>query len=168
MASKWAKLKSKYETTLFNKEQAGDFGFQQRVEQLSREYGDLNLQALLTKHEEARKRKEEIAEQERTNNLQLAALALLLYKRFMADGVNSLHTDFGRTVYIEMEPLISVEEPSASKSFFLEHPETGVAMVPQNKSLTSWVKGMLDRDEDELVPKFLKVLLKATIKSKKT
>lgn len=168
MAGKWAKLKGKYETTLFNKEQAGDPSFRALVDKLRIEHSGLNLQELLTRHEAARKMKEEIDAQEHENNAQLSALGILLYDRFTADGVSSLHTNFGRTVYMEMEPLVSVEEPSASKTYFLEHPETGVSMVPQHKSLTSWVKRLLDADQDEAVPKFLKVLLKSTIKSKKT
>jgi len=165
---KWVKLKGKYDTTFYNKDQSSDISFQKSVDEKKKELSKLTLADLFAKHEEARKLKEQIAADERLNNVALSALGMLIHEKFTADGVTSMSNDFGRTVYLEIVPIISVEDSAESRKFFEEHPETGVQLTPVTGTIKTWVKGLLDEDRDDDIPSFLKVLLQTTVKSRKS
>jgi hypothetical protein len=165
MASKWAKLKGKFDKTPLGKmSDAKDASFVQLVDQAKLEYGSLNQDELQREFVEQDLAKDAAKSAERAANARLEALGQLLIARFEEQQVNSVKTDLGKTFTINVEPYVSYESKEEFEKYIVEHPELEYMYTINPQSLSSYVKDLLEQGKDSEIPSCLKVYLKTQMR----
>lgn len=169
MAGRWSKLKGRFDETPFSSmTNARDAKFVDQVRLAKIELAKLDQKSLLAKLMEAEQLKDELERQIKDLNVELEAIGQLLKQRFEADGVNSVKTISGRTVYLEVEPYVSVDDKAEFDKFMAAHPELDYMWSVNPQTLATFVKDLLDKDLDDQVPKCLKIWLKTSVNNRKS
>jgi len=169
MSGKWTNLKGKYEKTpLGSMSGLDDPGFLERVEQLKVEFGELPQADLMKAHRVETNEKSELGDKLKETNARIEAIGQLLIDIFNSQGVSSVKTEDSQSLYISVEPHVTVQDREALYAYIESKPELEYLWATNHMTLSSWVKNLLEEGRDSEVPECLKVWLKTSIRSRKS
>jgi hypothetical protein len=171
MAGKWEKLKGKFNATTSVPglgEQLQDPRFVEKVAQTREGYAPLPLKDLLFKFHEIDHQKDQLNDEIKALNVDLAALGQLIKQHFDNMDVRSVQTEFGQTVYLQSEPVVKVEDRGLYEAYVAGHPDLEYMWSINPQVTKTFVKGLLEQDQDDQIPPGLKIDYDTSVRIKKT
>lgn len=167
MASKWAKLKGKFpDAPVADMDAAVDPKYKLKVDAAKLPYQGLSLGDLMKAFSGFKEKKDVLSDEWKAVNLELEALGQLIKDKFEEQDVNSVKTDFGRTVYLNIEPYSYVKKDKKDdfEKRVMEDPQLDYLWSIHHQMLNSWIKDMLEKGNDEQIPPEIEVYLKTQVR----
>lgn len=171
MAGKWAKLlkgNPKYEPAPFSSmSDAHDKSFVEKVGEYKSEYAPMTQAQLQQEFHEVNEAWEEYDAHMKVCNARLEALGQLLIALYDAQGVTSVKTDQGETLYQSVEPSVTILDKEALYAYVDADPELQYFWGIHPQTLATFVKGLIEAGLDSQIPECLKIWTKTSIRSRK-
>ncbi len=167
--AKWSKLEGRYlPSPLGSMSAAGDPSYVARVDLKKVEYSGKKLGELIAAHTGLDAEKDELSARIKEINAELEALGQLIIAQLEDQGVNSVKSDGGRTVFISVEPYVGVADRAAFEAHVVGQPDLDYLWSVHPGTLGTFIKGLLEEGRDEEVPPGLNIFLKKSIRSRKS
>jgi hypothetical protein len=163
MSGKWDKLKGKYEPKPFE-----DVKFAEKVDAARLNYASMSLKDLLFHFNDRDHQKDQLNDQIKDLNVELAALGQLIKTHFENLDVHSVQTDFGKTIYLQSEPAPSVQDRPALEAHLASGPDLDYLWSINPQTLKTFIKGLLEQGLDREIPPGITVYYDTSVRIKKT
>jgi hypothetical protein len=171
MSSKWSKLKGRYQDApASNMGDAVNPAWLEKVNTVKASYVGLPLGDLMKTFNGFDEEKDELNVRWKELNIELEALGQLIKDKFSQMDVNSVKTDFEKTIYLAIEPYVSVKDKLKLHEWVDSQPELAYLWGIHPQSLGSLIKGLLDAGQDEQIPDWLQqdIFLKTSVRIRKS
>jgi hypothetical protein len=169
MPGKWAKLRGKFESApASNMSAAAEPKWLAKVDFAKVPYAKLTLGELMKAFDSYDQEKETKENEIKDINVELEALGSMIAEKFQGQEINSIKTDFGKTLYLNTEPYTTVSDREVFEKHVSDTEGLDYLWAVPWQSLNSLVKGLLEAGQDDQIPPGLAVFLKSSVRIRKS
>jgi hypothetical protein len=175
VATKWARLREvlnpdgtrKYpDAPAADLDRALDPGYLEKLQRAKAPYLGKEVGDLLTVFKGFTEQKNELDERWKDINLELEAIGQLLKDHFQRQGVNSVKTESGKTVYLNTEPYAYVKKDQKQQfeARLSADPDLDYLWSVNFQTMNSWIKGLIENVQEDQIPPEVAVWLKTSVR----
>jgi hypothetical protein len=172
---KWDKVKGKFEervTSPGTPKPFEDAKFDDKVLAARAGYASLPLKELFARLNEYDQLKDALNEQLAAYNVEVAALGQLIKTHFDNMDVHSVQTDFGKTVYLQSEPVPSVQDRPKFEEHIASDPGLDYLWSVNPQTLKTFIKGLIEQSFEQgheaQIPPGITMYYDTSVRIKKT
>lgn len=164
---KWDHLRKKYEPKPFE-----DVKFQEKVDAARLNYIELQSNGwgpkeLMAEFNKFDGEKDDANTRIKEINVELAALGQLIQNHLDATDVRSVQTGFGKTIYLQVEPSVSVVDRDVLEAHVDANDLSYMRRI-DSQMLKTYVKDKLDQAQDDQIPPGIKIYSDVRVRIRKS